>query len=667
MLGLLAVTCAAPPPKVPRQPELTGLHFDTAAIDRRVDPCTDFYDYACGGWRASHPVPPSESRFSRYSETKAVNAARAREIVEDAMRHPADGSPAERRVGGYYTACMNETQIDALGMAPVRPVLDAIGAIRSTRDALEVIADLHAHDLEALFSVYTYADPRDAARVIVWLDKGSLGLRDPADYARTDDVSVDRRARYAEHLKRSFTLLGAIDPAAAASRTIAFETALAAKALSAVERRSLEKRTHPMTIDDLTASFPAIDWRAYFAKVGAPATTRVNVAQPAWMGVVDQALSSTDLSGLREYLQILVLRSFATVLPSAVESEIFDFRQRTLRNTREMAPRWKRCLDLVDTDLGDDVGRIFVERYFPPEARARAKGMVDALVAAFRADIETRDWLGPEARKAALVKLEKSLFVLGVSNRPRSFEGLRVEPNDAFGNEWRAQAWDFTRRLAMADKPADRERFFAAMPQQLDAFGSKTLNATGFTAGFLQPPIFDARMDDAVNFGGMGSVIGHELTHQFDDEGRKFDGDGNVRSWWSPEDVARFEERAQCFQAEYSAFHAEDGTPVDGKLTLGENIADNGGIRLSYAALHPSESGPKLEGFTPAQRFFLAWGQIRCENVTPAAARTQAQSDPHSPGRWRVNGVVSNMPEFERAFSCRAGAPMAPVKRCSLW
>jgi endothelin-converting enzyme/putative endopeptidase len=332
-----------------------------------------------------------------------------------------------------------------------------------------------------------------------------------------------------------------------------------------------------------------------------------------------------------------------------------------------MAPRWRRCLKLVDGDLGDDVGRIFVARYFDGAARARMTSMVEALTRSFRADLDASAWLDAAARDAAKAKLANMLVVIGASNRPRTFDGLKIDRGDAYGNAWRGQAFDLARVLRELGKPADREEFFDDLPQELDAFGSKSQNATGFTAGFLQPPIFDPTMDDAVNYGGLGSVIGHELSHKFDDEGRKYDAEGNVRPWWSDDVVARYEQRAQCFVDEYASFHVDDGTPIDGKLTLGETIADNGGIRLSYRALQPSESGPKIDGFTPAQRFFLAWGQIRCENVTPEAAKRRVTTDEHAPGRWRVNGVVSNMPEFASAFACKAGAPMAPEKRCAVW
>ncbi len=562
---------------------------------------------------------------------------------------------------------MDESRIDARGLEPLRALFSRIDAIRFSADAVNVLAELHAHGVKALFASYAEADLHDVGRMLLWLDEGALGLPSRDDYLRSGGVSAELRAHYRQHLARLLHLLGEPDAARAADQVFAFETALAQRGLSAVEERDDAAGYHLMTLGELRARFPAIDWPAYLSKLGAPATARLNVRVPGWLEAVDRLLGAGDFGPLRAYLRVHLVRTLRTSLPSAIERELFDFDQHTARGVREMAPRWKRCLALVDRDIGDDLGRIFVARYFPDASRARVIEMVERIRAAFCERLASVEWLGPEARQAAAKKLANQLFGFGMTKRPYIHARLQVDRTDAAGNAWRALGANAAQSLALLASPTDRERFFDSHAQSVDGFGSQEMNATGFTAGILQPPFFDPTMDDAVNFGGFGGIIGHELTHHFDDEGRKYDASGNIRPWWSPADVEKFEARAKCFVDEYARFHTSDGTPLDGKLTLGENIADNGGLRLAYAALRPSNEGPKINGFTPAQRFFLAWGQIRCENVTPAAERRQALSSVHAPGRFRVDGVVSNIPEFARAFSCAPGTPMAPENQCRLW
>jgi putative endopeptidase len=651
-----------PRPVVQAAPRSSAeLRFDVGAIDRRVDPCADFYDYACGGWRASHPIPADRTSWNRYAEANALNQKRERAIIEEAARKAQTES--ERRIGAYWNACIDDRAIDARALEPIHDLLSRIAAMRSKTDVSEMLAELQAHEVDPLFDPMPSTDANDAKHVILDIGRGMLGLPDRDDYTKPDDAL---RTRYQAHLERLFRLLGDGDKEAkaAAARVLALETSLAKNALSAVEQRRRENQVHPMSVRELDVRWPAIDWTAWLRKLGPSSIERVNVSQPAWMDAVDRSLS--DLETARDEMRAVLARRFAPMLPRAIDDEIFEFHERDLRGAREKAPRWRRCLDLVDRDIGEDVGRTFLARHFDESAKARVKSMIDRIIGAYREDLAASEWLGPPARAAARAKLDDILVVIGASNRMRNLDGLHLEPGDAFGNAWRAEARFMSDTYATIGA-ADRERFFDELPQTGDAFGSKSLNGVGFTAGFLQPPIFDPAMDDAVNFGGLGSVIGHELSHRFDDEGRKYDLDGNLRSWWSDEDVANFEKRAQCFTGEYSSFRLDDGTPVDGKLTLGENIADNGGIRLSWAALRPNMTSAPIDGFTPAQRFFLAWGQIRCENVTPEKARLLVKTDPHSPGRFRVNGVVSNMPEFARAFACHDGAPMAPTNRCAVW
>lgn len=657
------------PSAPPAPPAPPGLRFDVGAVDRAANPCTSFYDFACGTWRKTHPIPPEETKISRYAELSAKNLERSRAIVEEARALGASGTPDQRLVGDYYAACLDQTSIDAKGTAPLAPITAKIRAARSPKDLALLFADLHAHGVSAGFSIAASPDPHDASRVIAWLDKGAMGMPDPGDYTKSDDDAVARRTRYTEHLGRLYHLLGDDEATAraTAARVLALEITLAARALSRAERRQREKLDHPMTVAELSKRYPSIDWPSYFGALGLSRVTRVNVAQPAWLDGIESVLSKGDLPALRDQVRMRVVRSEGDALPAPIYAELFDFTQRTLRGAKEMSARPKVCTSLLDDDLGQIVGRVFVARHFDAASKSRVTAMIAALERSFRADFDASDWLSPSARSAAKQKLDKMLVVVGASNRSRSFDGLVVDPTDAFGNAWRARALTVADELAQVDRPVDRETFFEALPQELDGFGSKTLNATGFTAGFLQPPVFDPTMDDAVNYGAVGSVIGHELSHQFDDEGRKYDGDGALHPWWDPEDVRRFEERAQCFVDEYARFAIEDGTHVDGRLTLGENIADNGGIRLSFDALRPSEAGPLVDGFTPAQRFFLAWAQIRCENVTPERARRLVETDEHAPGRFRVDGVVSNMPELARAFSCAKGTPMNPERRCRVW
>jgi putative endopeptidase len=661
--------CASEPPRAPRPPASsprasTDLRFDVGALDRTQDPCADFYQYACGGWQKAHPIPPDHARWSRYAEMEAENLGRVRAIVEGAARGGANATSASQRVGAYYAACMDERAIEARGVTPLHEILGRIDGMRAAAEILDVTAELHAHHVGVLFDAYAKIDPHDARQTILGLDRGSLGLA-PDDYEGAKGAEL--RARYREHLRRVFAAIGSTDPGAEAERVLAFEASLAKRALSAVERRNPDARTHLMTIAELGTRYGAIAWPTYLARIGVPGVTRVNVAEIRWLEGVNEAVARPDLAALRSYFRARLVRKFALVLPRVISETIADFDLRTLRGAKEVPPRWKRCLSLVDAMLGDDVGRVFLGRHFTEDAARRARSMVEALRKAFEADIASLDWMSEGARKAALAKLARVLVVVGGSNRLQTYDGLVMRADDAFGDTWRARAHASRVELSLIGEPHDRERFFDQLPHNLDAFSASQSVAVGFTAGFLQPPVFDPRLDDAVNFGGLGAVMGHELSHQFDDHGRKYDVEGNLHPWWSKEDVARFEERARCFVDEYARFRTDEGTPIDGKLTLGENIADNGGLRLAYAALQPSFEGPKTDGFTPAQRFFLAWGQIRCENVTPEAQRRRARHDSHAPGRARVNGVVSNMPEFARAFSCGGGAAMAPARRCRMW
>jgi putative endopeptidase len=662
---IAAVVACAPERAAPVvEPAAAELRFDVAAIDRSANPCVDFYEFACGGWRRTHPIPADRSRWSRYAELAAENLERERAIVEDVARA---GGGSASRAGALYRACMDEVAIAARGAAPLADVLDRIDAMHDAAEVVAVVADLHVHHVEVLFSSDVGPDPRDAHAAMLELDSGALGLGARDEYLSAADKSVQLRAAYVAYVAQVLGAIDTPDPAREATYVVALETELAAHAMSPTQERDPDATTHVMTATELAARYPGLDWARYFALLGAAGVREVNVAAPAWFDAVAATLRDVDPIALRAYFRFHVARKYAIVLPAAVADAVAQFELHTQRGVAQLPPRWKRCLELVDAMVGDDVGRSFLARYFPDAAQRRAAAMVERVRRAFADDLAALDWLSADARKAALAKLARVEVVVGGSRRMRDYAGLDVRADDAFGDTWRAREADTRWQLAQLGAPIDRERFFDTPAQDLDGFSAPHFVAIGFTAGLLQPPVFDAAIDDAVNFGGLGGVMGHELSHEFDDEGRKFDADGNLHPWWTPADIAQFETRAQCFIDEYAQFHAEEGTPLDGKLTLGENIADNGGLQLAYAALRPSSTAPARDGFTPLQRFFLAWGQIRCENVTPEAERRQVQTDGHSPGRWRVDGVVQNMPEFATAFACPAGAPMAPAKRCRLW
>jgi endothelin-converting enzyme/putative endopeptidase len=666
LLLVAALGCGGPRPAVAPAAADGELRFEIAAIDPTADPCTDFYDYACGGWRRSHPIPPDRTRWTRYAELVAQDLARERSLVEAAVRTPS--TPAEQRIGAHFAACMDQPAIEARGFAPLREVLDAIDRADAPAALGELLAELQREVAPVAFQLYAAPDPRDARRQIATLDIGALGLDDPDDYGRDDADSARLRERYRGHIERVLQMIGDPDPAGDAARVVALETRLARGVPPAADRRDPEHHIHILASGELAARAPAIDWPRHLRALGAPDVPQVADVEVEFVPYVEavSAAIAEDRPAVRAYLRYHAARALAAVLPAALDAEVFDFAQRTARGAREMPPRWRRCLALVDRDLGDDVGRQFVARWFPASSRARARAMVERIVVALRRDLAAADWLGAAARTAALRKLDNMRFSIGYPDRWKNYDALVVRRDDPVGNARRAARLATARELAKLGAPTDRSESFE-LAQSLAGSGTNRLVSVEFTAGFLQPPVFDARIDDPINFGGFGGVIGHEITHHFDDEGRKFDVDGNLASWWSADDVASYQARAACFVDEYAQFRIDDGTPVDGRLTLGENLADNGGLRLAWDALQPASDGPRIDGFTAAQRFFLAWAQIRCENTTPQAAKSQVHSDPHSPGRWRVDGVVRNMPEFAAAFGCRAGAAMVPATRCRLW
>jgi putative endopeptidase len=665
--GAQTTPAPAPDPIDKKRPD-TVPGFDPGAMDTTVKPCEDFYQYACGGWRARNPVPADRARWGRFDELAERNQLTLRGILEKAT---ASGSASDRKIGDHYAACMDEKGVEARGLKPVQPILDRIAALETKEALAAEVARLHGEGVPVLFGSGTQPDFKDASRNIAAVDQGGLGLPDRDYYLKDDQRFADVRKQYLPHVQKMFELAGDTPEAAAAgAKTVLdIETALARESLDRVKRRDPVNRYHKMTREALKALAPRYDWNRYFTDMGWPAFSELNVSWPDFFKGLDAQLAAADLPAWKTYLRWHVLRSASPLLSSPFVQENFNFYGKALTGAKELRPRWKRCVEMVDRDLGEALGQRFVEATFGAEGKQRMAVMVKALEKALEQDIQQLPWMTAATKPQALKKLAAISNKVGYPDKWRDYSALSVGRDDLVGNVRRARAFEVKRDLAKVGKPVDKTEW-RMTPPTVNAYYNPLENNINFPAGILQPPFFDRAQDDAVNFGGIGAVIGHELTHGFDDQGRKFAASGELSDWWTEEDGREFEKRAACIADQYSAYTATGDVKLNGKLTLGENTADNGGLRIAYMALMDTLAGkkpPLKDGFTPEQRFFLGWGQIWCQNETPESSKLRAQTDPHSPGRYRVSGVVSNMPEFQKAFSCAAGSPMVRENACRVW
>ena len=639
-----------------------------ASLDRAADPCVDFYQFACGGWMATHPIPSDRSNWATFDELQERNNQKLHDILEAAAARP---TAETRQIGDYYGSCMDETGINAKGEMPLQSELDRVSSLANRSGLPSVLAMLHSIGTPAFFFDGAQPDIDNADMNMMMVLGGGLGLPDRDYYFREDAKSIELRGQYVEHIGKMFQLLGTPgDQATASAATVMrFETEMARPQLDVVARRNPANVNHKIKVADLQALTPVFDWREYFKAIDAPAFTMVNVSQPQYLKALDGIFVSTPIADLRDYLRWHLVRTNAAVLPTAFVNENFRFYGKILRGTPELRPRWKRCVEYTDNDLGEALGKAYVAQAFGPQAKADTLAMVTGIEGALQQDISTLTWMTDDTRKEALGKLRTVAQKIGYPDRWRDYSKLRVVRGDALGNSQRANTFEFRRDIAKIGRRVDRSEW-GMTPPTVNAYYNPTENNINFPAGILQPPFYYPGGDRPANFGAAGSVVGHELTHGFDDQGRHYDAKGNLREWWKPEDAKNFESRAQCLVDEYSSFTAVDDVKVNGKLTLGENTADNGGLRLSlvaYMATAVAQPGRVVDGFTPEQRLFIGFAQIWCENARPEAVRLQAQTNPHSPGHFRANGAVSNMPEFAKAFSCKADAPMVRENACRVW
>ena len=649
----------------------TGPAFSIANIDKSANPCVDFYQYACGLWMANNPIPPDQSIWSQSSELAERNRTILRNILEKASVNDPKRTPVDQKIGDFYGSCMDEQNIEKLGTQPLKPELDRINAITSKVALLGSLVQLHLMGVNAMFRFGSSPDLKDSMHMIGDLDQGGLGLPDRDYYLKDDPKSVELRKQYVAHVRKMLELAGAspVKAASDAQAVMRFETDLAKGSLDRVARRDPDQISHKLTVHQLVSLDPAIDWPKYFEGIGAPSMTDLNVSVPNFFRTLESVIVQSNLDDIKTYLRWHLLHAEASLLPKAFVDEDFHFYREILTGAKEIQARWKRCVAATDGDLGFALGQKYVEETFPPEAKARTLNMVQVIEKALGQDIQALSWMTPATKQEALVKLRAVANKIGYPDKWRDYSSVKIVRGDAVGNDERATEFEVHRELNKIGQQVDRAEWFMT-PPTVNAYYNSTENNMNFPAGILQPPFFDNKMDAAVNHGGIGSVVGHELTHGFDDQGRKFDPQGNLKDWWTPEDAKEFEKRAQCFIDEYSSFTPIDGVHLNGKLTLGENTADNGGVRLSFMALMETlkdKPQPKIDGYTPEQRFFLGWGQVWCQNVRPEMSRMLVQVDPHSPGRERVNGVVQNMPEFRQAFACRVGQPMVREPACRVW
>jgi len=643
--------------------------LDVTAMDRSIDPCVDFFAYVCGGWIKNNPIPPDQSSWDLYSKMEDENKTQLREILEAASSPDASRTAVNQKIGDYYASCMDEKAIEAKGSDPIKAELDRIAKISSKAELADVASSMSTDNV--LFRFESIQDYRDASQQVANADQGGLGLPDRDYYLKTDTKSEELRKAYVAHVQKMFELLGDKPENAAteAQAVMRIETALARGALTRVERRDPKALDHKLTSGDLQKISPDFKWDVYFTKVGLPSLTSLNVAVPNFFKTLNGEIGKESLADWKTYLRWHLVHASASQLASPFLNENFAFYGKTLQGQEQLKPRWKRCTEYVDDYLGEALGQAYVEKYFPPDAKQKALTIVNEIRTAMEQDINSLDWMSPATKKQALEKLHGMANKIGYPDKWRDYSKLEIVRGDNLGNVERARQFEFNRQLGKIGKPVDRGEWDMT-PPTVNAYYNPQMNDINFPAGVLQPPAFDPESDAAPNYGDTGGTVGHELTHGFDDEGRQFDAKGNLRDWWTADDAKKFEQRASCISSQYSSYTIIDDIKINGKLTLGEDVADLGGVLLAYMAWKADTKDQKLESIddlTPEQRFFVGYGQSWCGQTRDETKRLRATVDPHSPEKYRTNGVVSNMPQFQEAFHCKAGQPMVNANRCRVW
>ncbi len=649
--------------------------LDKDLMDPAADPCVDFYHYACGNWAKLHPILNDSPDSDQFYNLEQYNRQVLRGILESAAAAGSGRDANAQKIGDYYASCMDEASLQQKAMKPLQPELDRIDALTGKDQLPELLAHFELINVNAFLGFGSQQDFKDATREIAVVSQGGLGLPEKDYYLRTGEKDEEIRKQYVQHIANILKLLGTSDVQASsdAQAIMKLETALAKVSLDITSQRDPHNIYHLMPDSGLQALAPVLNWEHFYSSTGAPEFKDVNVSEPEFFKGLNQVVTETDLATIKLYLRWQLVESLpGTVLPKALDEENFDFYGRKLAGTPEQEPRWKRCVASTDGALGEALGKAYVEQQFAASSKEKSLQMIHDIEAALSRDIDGLDWMSAETKKRAQEKLHLIADKVGYPNKWRDYSKLTIERGDALGNSLRAAEFESHRQLAKIGKPVNRDEWDMS-PPTVNAYYNPSMNDINFPAGVLQSPFFDRSSPDALNYGHIGVFMGHELTHGFDDEGRQFDGHGNLDDWWTKEDAEKFKEKADCLVDEYSQFSVGD-TKLNGKLTLGENTADNGGMRLAYTAFlaRAAEQGLDLDkktsnGYTPVQEVFLGFAQDWCAAWRPELERLTATTDPHSPARFRANGVLVNVPEFAKAFGCKTGQPMVAVKACRVW